>query len=122
MLFFVEGVAHVLPYLTLDVEFAAVVRSDADDAFLFADGYDSAQRAVYPPFLLVVLDEDDLCAGFHLQFDGGGQRRFGEFTLYDAVEDGGLAVEFCQLLLVGVVHDVAAGCEDDAELGLVGLV
>ena len=89
LLLFIIGVAHVLPHLALYIVFDALFGDDADDAFFLGDIFHGAQCAVDPAFLLIVLYEDDLCAGLQLEFHGRGERGFGEVALDGAVEDGG---------------------------------
>ena len=110
----VEGVAHVLPDLALNVVLEAFLGDDADESVFLVDIVDDAEGAVHPALVLVVLDEDDLCAWLELEFHRRGQGGLGEVALDDACEGGGLAFEFGEVLFVGVVDDVAAGGEGDA--------
>ena len=66
LLLLVEGVAHILPHLTLYVVGMSVFRDDPYHAFFLGDVLDGAQRAVHPALVLVFLDEDDLRARFQL--------------------------------------------------------
>ena len=114
LLLLIEHVAHVLPHLTLDVEVHAVLCLHGDGALLLVQTGNDAQRAVDPALVLVVLDEDDLCAGLHLQLDGRGKRLLGEVALCPSLEQGGGARQGGQPLLVDVVDGVAAGGEGDS--------
>ena len=120
LLLVVEGVAHVLPHLALYVELVALLVDDAHDAQLLVDILNGAQRAVHPALVLVVLDEDDLCARLQQQLLGRGQRRLGEVALDGALEQRGLPGQRGQALLVGEIDDVAARGEGDGE-GVTGV-
>ena len=116
LLLLIEGVAHVLPHLALHIVVAAFFGLHGDDALVLVDLGDDAQRAVDPALLLVVLDEDDLCAGFYTQFHGRGQRRLGKLAIGVAEEQSWGAVEPGKALFVDVVHGVAAGGQGDGQL------
>lgn len=118
---FVECVSDVLPDFTFNVVFVAVFRHHTDYSLLLVDAADDPEGAVYPPLVLVVLDEYHLCTGLYLQLHRGGERRFGEVALYLAVEYGWLAAEFVELPAVDEVHGVASRCQRYGEVAVSGV-
>ena len=93
----------------------AFLGDDADQTVFLVDVVDDAEGAVDPALVFVVLNEDDLCARLELEFDGGGERGLWEVAFDDTEEGGGVALEGCELLFVGIVYDVAARGEGDAQ-------
>ena len=118
LFFLVEGVAHVLPHLAFDVVRLSVFGGDAYHSFFLGDVLDGAQCAVHPALVLVVLDEDDLCARLQLQFDGCGYGGLREVALDGAEEGGGVARQGRESLFVDVIDDVAAGGQRDLQLAV----
>ena len=72
LLLFIEGIANVLPDFANHIVLVAVLVHHADKPFFLVDARHHANGAVYPAFLLVVLDKDDLCARLDLQLHRGG--------------------------------------------------
>ena len=90
----VVGVAHVAPHFAGDFHFGSVFHDDVDMAVLFVYGRNGTQSSVYPTFVLVVFDENDLCAGFEFQFHQRGERTFRELALYFAFKECAFGVYF----------------------------
>ena len=68
----VESIPHVLPNLTYNIVFVAVFINDSDDAFFLVNTCHHANGTVYPAFLLVVLDEDNLGTRLDFQLHRSG--------------------------------------------------
>ena len=115
LLLLVEGVAHVLPHFALYVELLRLLVDDANHACFLVDVVDGAQGAVHPALVLVVLDEDHLCARLQLEFHRRGERGLRKVALDGSEEERGRTFEGREMLLVDVVHDVASGSEGDGE-------
>ncbi len=124
--FFVVRVAHVAPHFACDFQLVALFRGDVDAPVRLVDGRYDAQCAVHPSLVHVVLDKNDLRAGFHFQLHQGGERTFGEVALDFAGEGRGRRVYLGQFLAVDEVHVVAPRGQGDVQavvrLPVVGMV
>ena len=117
---FIIGIADVAPHFAAHVIFPSVVGDDIDDAAFFIQSGHYADGAVHPAFVRVVLDENDLCSGFQLQFEGRREAVGRELPFDFSREDDGVAFEFGQAFVVDVVDLVASGGQCDAHV--VGLL
>ena len=72
LFFLIESIPHVLPDLTHHIVFMAVLVNNTDNAFFLVDTCHHANGTVYPAFLLVVLDEDNLGTRLDFQLHRSG--------------------------------------------------
>ena len=110
LLFCIECVLDIAPYLPLHIHVLSVLRTHVDvSVFLVADTDDGAQRAIDPTLLTVVADKQHLCPRLDFEFDGCRQAALGKLALDRASEHSGFAGQGMQMLVVDVVHGVASG-------------
>ena len=87
MLFLVERIAHVAPGFRADRHGHTVFGHHIQRIVLLVYLGDTAQCAVDPALLRVILHEDNLRTFLQLQVKQGGQGRFGKLATYLSVED-----------------------------------
>ena len=99
----------------MNVQFFSVFGNDIYDSVGIDTG-NGSDGSVYPALFGIVLDENNLCAGFYSQFHKCRKTAFGELAMYFSLQGDGFAGKFGKAAFVDVVYVVSAGGKSDVHV------
>ena len=108
LLLLIERISDIAPYSLFYLKLPAVVGNDIEHLLGFINGFDDAQRAIYPTLVKVVLYEYYLRTNLQIELYGSGKTAFGEVSLYLSSKNRRVARQLGELLFIDIVYGVAA--------------